>query len=131
MIHLLSLVRPRPTSPVPVTSFVQDMGVDHGRADIVVPEQLLDGPYIGAGFKQVRGKRMAEGVTSCMLDNAGLPNGLLHGPLEYRLTGPVAALPAGLEILPPVLLGRPTAIANPLRRWDTYDPGPRVSAPVR
>ena len=35
---------------------IQDMGVNHGRADIPVPEKLLDCPNIIAILKQVRGK---------------------------------------------------------------------------
>jgi len=35
------------------------MRVDHRRADIVVPEQLLYGPDIVSIFKQMGGERMA------------------------------------------------------------------------
>ena len=38
---------------------LQDMGVDHGRADVGVAEQLLHGADVGAGLEQVGGERMA------------------------------------------------------------------------
>ena len=37
------------------TTAVQNVGVNHGRTDILVPEQLLDRPNIIAVLKQVRG----------------------------------------------------------------------------
>ena len=37
----------------------ENVRVDHGRADVAVSKQLLDGSYVGAGLEQVRGKRMA------------------------------------------------------------------------
>lgn len=47
---------------------VQDMGIDHGRADILVPKEFLDGSDVIACFKQMRGKGMSEGVTTDMLN---------------------------------------------------------------
>jgi hypothetical protein len=34
------------------------MGIDHGRADIAMPEHLLDGPNVIIGLEQMAGKRM-------------------------------------------------------------------------
>jgi len=41
---------------------IQNMRVDHRRADIAVPQQLLYGPDIVSIFQQMRGERMAQGV---------------------------------------------------------------------
>src|SRR5437763_16754444 len=55
---------------------VQDVRVDHGRADVAVPQELLDGP---------------DGA----LGHPGLPDGALDGPLQDRLVQVVAAKLAG------------------------------------
>ena len=39
---------------------VQNMGIDHGGADILVPMEFLDGADVIACFKQMRGKGMSE-----------------------------------------------------------------------
>ena len=41
---------------------VEDVGVDHRRADVPVTEQLLDSADVVALFQEVSGERMAEGV---------------------------------------------------------------------
>jgi hypothetical protein len=41
---------------------LQDVGVDHGRGTIVVPESLLNGVDVGVALEQVRGEGMANGV---------------------------------------------------------------------
>jgi len=35
-----------------VPSFVENMGIDHGCADVLVAKQLLDGPNIVTAFEQ-------------------------------------------------------------------------------
>ena len=40
---------------------MQDMGVDHGSFEVLVPEQFLNGSDIIAVLKQMRGKRMTKG----------------------------------------------------------------------
>ena len=44
--------------------FVEDMGVNHCRRDIFVPEQFVDGPDIVAGFEQMCGKAVAKSVAA-------------------------------------------------------------------
>ena len=39
-----------------------DMGVDLGRADVGVTQQLLDHPQVGPAFQEVGGVGMAQGV---------------------------------------------------------------------
>src|SRR5262249_24593310 len=51
---------------------VQDVRVDHGRADVAVAEQLLDGADVVSGFEQVGRKRVAERVAAGVLRDAGL-----------------------------------------------------------
>ena len=62
---------------------VEHVGVDHGRADVVVTEQHLDRADVGSGFEQVRGEAVAEGVTGgAAVDARGDHGGaqrLLHG----------------------------------------------------
>ena len=38
---------------------VQDMGVDHSRADVFMAQQLLDGANVITGFEQMGGKGVA------------------------------------------------------------------------
>jgi hypothetical protein len=38
---------------------IEDVGVDHGRLDVGVAQELLDGPDVVAGVEKVRGERMA------------------------------------------------------------------------
>ena len=62
---------------------VQDMGIDHGRADILVPKEFLDGADVIACFKQMRGKGMSEGVTTDMLNYARIADCFLDAPLHF------------------------------------------------
>jgi hypothetical protein len=39
-----------------VAALVEDMGVDHRRADVPMPEQFLNRPDVVAVFQQVRGE---------------------------------------------------------------------------
>ena len=87
-----------------MASLVQDVGINHRRADVLVTQQFLDRADIIAGFKQVRGKGMAEGMTTYVLDHLRSANRFLHGTLEDTLMHVVASFLHGLGILPSVLL---------------------------
>jgi hypothetical protein len=50
---------------------VQNVGVDHGRGDVVVAEKFLDGADVVAGFEQVGCKAVPEAVTGCAFDDWG------------------------------------------------------------
>ena len=89
-----------------MASFVQDTGINHGRSHVFVPHQLLDGPDVVPGFKQMSGKRMSEGVAANVLDYASFADSLLHSPLENRLMDAVPTFLASPDVLPPVLLGK-------------------------
>ena len=45
---------------------VEYVGIDHRRAYIAMPQQLLDRPDVVAVFEEVRGEGMAEGMTGDM-----------------------------------------------------------------
>jgi hypothetical protein len=44
------------------------VGVDLGRADVGVTEQLLDGAQVAGGFQQVGGKGMPEGFLALLMN---------------------------------------------------------------
>jgi hypothetical protein len=46
---------------------IQDMGIDHGGLHVLMPEQFLHGPNIVAGFQQMRGKRVAERISTLLI----------------------------------------------------------------
>ncbi len=58
------------------------MGVDHGGADVFVAEELLDGANVVAGFEEMGGKAVAEGMAAGWLLDAGGDDGLFDGVLE-------------------------------------------------
>ncbi len=78
---------------------VQDMGIDHGRADILVPREFLDGADVIACFKQMRGKGMSQGVTTDMLNYASIADCFLDTPLKNRLMSVMPSLVAGLSVI--------------------------------
>jgi len=77
----------------PPPAAVQNVGVNHGRTDIGVSEQLLNRADIVAIFQQMGGKGMAHGVRAGWLRDAGLEPCIFDGLLENRL----------VEVVPPPL----------------------------
>jgi hypothetical protein len=61
---------------------VENVGVDHRGLDVLMAEQLLDGPDVVAVFEQVGGKGVAEGVTAHRLVDTGQAGRLPHGSLR-------------------------------------------------
>ncbi len=55
-----------------MATFVQNMSVNHGRADVFVPKKFLDRADVVTGLKQVRGEGMPEGMAADMLDPPAL-----------------------------------------------------------
>jgi hypothetical protein len=78
-------------APRPVHLTVQDMGVDHRRADMRVAQELSDCPDVVPILEQVGGKRMPQRVGAGWSHNPGSEPGLFHGPLENQLVDVVAA----------------------------------------
>jgi hypothetical protein len=52
---------------------LQDVGVDHRRPHVLVPQQFLDGPDVVPGLEQVGGKGVPQGVRGHALWEARLP----------------------------------------------------------
>lgn len=77
---------------------LEDMGIDHGGADIVVPEEFLDGPDIGAGLEEVGGETVPEGMATGGLEDAGVADRDADGALKGALGGVVASDDAGAGV---------------------------------
>ena len=79
---------------------VGDVGVDLGRADIVVAEEGLDGAEVGAVHEEVGGKGVAEGVGGDVLCDAGEAGVFFDNALDGAggETAVVAGIVNGLEI---------------------------------
>jgi hypothetical protein len=58
------------------------MRIDHRSTYISVSKQFLDGSYVVAVFKQVRGKRMAKRVRACRLVHARLSRRFFYRLLQ-------------------------------------------------
>ncbi len=87
----------RPSSPASVErapyaerAGVDDMGVDHGRCDVGVTEQLLDGADVVAGFEQVGREGVAKGVAGGWLGYAGSLDCGTEAALDHGLVQVVA-----------------------------------------
>ena len=61
---------------------LEDVGIDHGGADVLVAEEGLDGADVVTGFEEMGGEAMAEGVATGVLEDAGGMDGPLDGLLE-------------------------------------------------
>src|SRR5262245_6852596 len=61
------------------------MRVDHRCRDVGVAEELLDGPDVVPGFKEVGRKRVAKRVAGHPLREPCLATGICHCPLDDRL----------------------------------------------
>ena len=73
------------------TGHAQDMGVDHGRADIGMAEQFLHRADVVAGLQQMRGKRMAQRVWRGWLVHRAGRHRTLEGCLERTFKQMMAA----------------------------------------
>jgi hypothetical protein len=65
-----------------MTASIEDMRIDHRRAYVLMPKELLDRPNIVPVLKQMSGKRMTEGVTTGWFGDPGFPNGFFDRPLR-------------------------------------------------
>src|SRR5262249_51870552 len=70
---------------------VEDVGVDHGRAHVLVTQELLDGPDIVAFLQQMRCEGVPEGVAACGLGDGGCQDCASDGALEDRLVEVVSS----------------------------------------
>ena len=71
----------------PQAAPVQDVRVDHRRADVAVAQQLLDGSDVVAVFEEVGCEGMTEGMAAGVLDDSGAVDRFVHRayPLHARL----------------------------------------------
>ena len=91
------------------------MCVDHGRGQIAVSEQLLNGADVGAALEQVGGEGMAKGMCADVLREPGTANGHFDGFVDDAGINVMAAghtrtrvygqIPGGEHILPAPFLG--------------------------
>ena len=73
---------------------IHDVGVDHGRSQVFVTEQGLDGADVCARLEEVAGEAVAEGVTGSALVELRRPRRFLYGLLHRRLVQVVEDGPA-------------------------------------
>ena len=65
--------------------FVADVGVNHGRGDVLVPEEFLHGANIIAVFQQMRSETVPEGMAAGGFGDAGGAEAALTRVLEVLL----------------------------------------------
>src|ERR1044072_6491755 len=91
------------------------MGVDHRRGDIAMAEELLHGADVLSALQQMRGERMAQGVTARALRKTSGRHGLFHRTLYDRLVQVMPALGIVLVVFP-TRRGRKNPLPWPFRR---------------
>src|SRR5664279_4944214 len=94
---------------------VENVRVDHRRADVLVAEQLLDGADAVAALEQMRREGVAQRVARGVLGDAGTPHGVADGALDDGGVHVMAALLPGAVVGPAALL-REDPLPAPLRR---------------
>ena len=72
-------------------ALLQHVDVLHGRAQVFVAEELLDGANVGAVLEEVRGERVAEGVAGGVLVDPSVVGRTFDGPLDGGVGSVVAA----------------------------------------
>jgi hypothetical protein len=77
---------------------IEDVGVDHGRADVLVAEQGLDRADVGAALEQVGGEAVAQGVGGDPFVDAGGEGGAAEGALDVGFVEMVPAYEAGTGV---------------------------------
>jgi len=92
-------------APNPRRPAVEDMSIDHCGSDIPVSQKLLDCPDVVAGFEEMSGEGVAEGVAGCAGGQAGLDHGISDCSLDEGMIDVVPSLLAGLRVPPAMFLG--------------------------
>ena len=54
-------------TPHPAPTALQHMRVDHGRSDVLVPQEFLHGPNIVTILQQVRSKAVPERISTLLI----------------------------------------------------------------
>lgn len=87
-----------------LASPVQDVGVNHGRPHVLMPEKLLDRSDVVSTLEKMGRERVSQCMALRLLDNASITHSRLHCFLDYRFINMIAPLLAGPPILPSILL---------------------------
>src|SRR5262245_43598508 len=66
----------------PLSALLEDVGIDHGGLEIVVPQQLLNGSYVGSALQQMGGKGVAESVGTHVFGQARPPHAGFNGLVD-------------------------------------------------
>lgn len=99
----------------PLTSFVENMCIDHRCADIFMPHQFLNCTDIVPSFKQMGRKTVTEGMAADSLYDAGTGDSLSDRPLQNCFMHVMTALFSGFIVFPALLL-RKNPLPRPLPR---------------
>ena len=91
---------------------IQNMGVDHRRPHVAVPQQFLHRADVVAGFQKMRGERMTEAVAGRALDQTRLDHCPAHRLLQGRFVCMVAALLTGRRITPALRLWKQPVVRD-------------------
>jgi hypothetical protein len=70
---------------------LQHMRIDHGGADVLVPQEFLHGTDVIAIFQQVRGKTVSERMAATALIETCLAYRVLYRLLEHRFSRMMSA----------------------------------------
>ena len=84
---------------------IQDMGIDHGGLHVSMPEQFLHGPHIVAGFQQLRGERVPQGMAGDVFGDPGQASRGTYRFLQTTFIQVMAALDARAGIHRAALAG--------------------------
>jgi len=94
------------------------MRVEHGRADVLVAQQFLNGPDVIAVLEQMGGERVPERVAGSRFHQARPADGLLDGPLQDNLVEVVPSALAGISLYVDTRCGEdPMPSPFPARAW--------------
>jgi len=85
-------------APHAASTLIEHVGVDHRRAHVAMPQELLDRPDVVSRFEQVRRERVAQRVTSRRSSNASGPGRFLYGALGDRLMEVMSATFSGCPV---------------------------------
>jgi len=89
----------------PPSTWVQDVGVNHGRLNVFVTKQFLNRSNVVPLFEQVCSEGVAEGVAGGTLRKPHLSHRILDGALHTPLVNVAAAILARSRVHRSVFLG--------------------------
>ena len=78
----------------------EDVGVDHGGAELAVAEELLDGSDVGPVLEEVGGEGVPQAVAGDAPGESGVPCGETHGALHRGLVEGMAEGASGVRLAP-------------------------------